>query len=245
MQLMRWMAITALLSAACPVLGQGTKPRPKAADYLAHAEAGPLSLGVEYLIHSLTGREQTLWRGLPGSGSGALRPGERIEVSQGHFALRINGRKEPIPPQAPPFVAASLKYPDWEMRPTLEAGAGIDGGNTWSTFEVPGLVTIEPVYYKSNRLFGATKPISGHAFFLLQREWRRLLGSGCGVPWLQPALAADPIAPDHLYINSYDAFLESADAGRSWKIFGPADGVLGELPAGTFAFSGVRSTVRS
>src|SRR5690348_15348021 len=30
--------------------------------------------------------------------------------------------------------------------------------------------------------------------------------AGAGAPWLQPALAVDPVAPDHLYMNSYDGF---------------------------------------
>jgi len=45
-------------------------------------------------------------------------------VSTSQFTLQVNGKKQMLYPQAVEFVAASLKYPDWETRPRLEAGAG-------------------------------------------------------------------------------------------------------------------------
>jgi hypothetical protein len=116
------MAIAAVMVGAVPALADGTEPKPKAADYPAHAEAGAVALGAEYMVHSFAGRKQTfIARDFlvveVGLFAGA---GERIEVSNGQFALRVN-RKTMLIPQAPSFVAASLKYPDWESRPALEA----------------------------------------------------------------------------------------------------------------------------
>jgi hypothetical protein len=62
-------------------------------------------------------------------------PAKRIEVSQGQFVLAVNGRKQTLRPQAPSVVAASLKYPDWEPRPSLEVGAGV--GNAGVTLGRP------------------------------------------------------------------------------------------------------------
>jgi hypothetical protein len=54
---------------------------------------------------------------------------EPQRVSTGAFTLRLNGKKEALLAQSPNLVAASLKYPDWEYRPHLEARGGTaDGG---------------------------------------------------------------------------------------------------------------------
>lgn len=47
-----------------------------------------------------------------------------ITVSHGHFTLRMNKKKQLLFPQAPAFVAASLKYPEWEQERSLVAVAG-------------------------------------------------------------------------------------------------------------------------
>jgi hypothetical protein len=49
---------------------------------------------------------------------------EEILVSSGHFTLKMNGKRQVLFAQTPAFVAASLKYPDWERRPSLVAQAG-------------------------------------------------------------------------------------------------------------------------
>jgi hypothetical protein len=47
-----------------------------------------------------------------------------IVVSHSQFTLRMNSKKQLLFPQAPAFVAASLRHPDWEMRPNVMAQAG-------------------------------------------------------------------------------------------------------------------------
>jgi len=58
-----------------------------------------------------------------------------IPVSIRQFKLRVNGKRDALEAQSPPFVAASVKYPDWERRPTLVAGGGI--GNAGVIFGPP------------------------------------------------------------------------------------------------------------
>jgi hypothetical protein len=123
---MRRIAIAAVMVGAIPALADGTEPKPKVGDYPAQAQAGAVSLGAEYMVHSFAGSKQTfIARGyLVVEVALIAGAGERIELSNGQFALRVN-RKTVLMPQAPSFVAASLKYPDWESRPALEAAAGV------------------------------------------------------------------------------------------------------------------------
>ncbi|MDX2152506.1 MAG: hypothetical protein SFV54_17330 [Bryobacteraceae bacterium] len=46
-----------------------------------------------------------------------------IEVKMSQFRLRLNG-KEVLPAQPASFVAAAIKYEDWERRPGFEGNAG-------------------------------------------------------------------------------------------------------------------------
>jgi len=122
----RW--VLALLAAG-PLLAQGpygTTPKPKAADYPAHAQAGGVWLGAEYLVRSIPARNQTLVTQDYLVVEVALYPppGQPLVVSDGQFTLRMNGKKQVLHAQAPGFVAASLKYPDWEHRPSLVGYGG-------------------------------------------------------------------------------------------------------------------------
>lgn len=119
-----------LLLLAGTLGAEGTTPKAKAEEYPAQATAGKVSLGAEYLVRSFQGRNRTFVANDYLVIEAAVYPakGEPLLVSSGQFTLRVNGKKRVLFPQAPSFVAASLKYPDWEMRPTLTAGAGV--GNT-------------------------------------------------------------------------------------------------------------------
>jgi hypothetical protein len=50
--------------------------------------------------------------------------GKDLLLFSGHFTLRVNDSKRALMPVPPSFVAASLRYPDWERRPSVVAGAG-------------------------------------------------------------------------------------------------------------------------
>ena len=104
---------------------EGTAPRAKAAEYRTHGELTKVSIGAEYLVHSFSGRNHTFVARDYLVVEVAVYPGpEMVSVRNGHFTLRVNGKKQTLFPQPPGFVAASLKYPDWERRPSLEASAG-------------------------------------------------------------------------------------------------------------------------
>lgn len=116
-----WLLISGLLAA------EVTDPKPSASDYPVHAAAGAISLGAEYMVRSFQGQGQTFVTSDYLVVLVAVYPSrtDPISVSIRQFTLRINGKPKGIEAQSPPFVAASVKYPDWERRPTLVAGGGI------------------------------------------------------------------------------------------------------------------------
>ena len=108
---------------------QGTTPKAKPADYPVHAQLAGYSIAAEYLAHSvpvnggaLDAKDYLVFEI-------AIYPEGRETplVSSGDFTLRINNRKAVLFAQTPGMVAASIKYPDWEVRPSLEATAGVGG----------------------------------------------------------------------------------------------------------------------
>ncbi len=121
--------VAVYLVAAVSVAAAGTDPKPKAAEYPAHAALPKLAIGAEYLVRSFSGHNQTFATQDHLVVEVAVYPaGEKLAVSFGHFGLRINGKKEVLAPVSAGFVAASLKYPDWERRGRLEGIAGTGSG---------------------------------------------------------------------------------------------------------------------
>ena len=122
-------SLVALLLASV-LAAEGTDPKSRATDYPRHATAGRLEIGAEYMVHSFSGGGQTFIAKdyLVVEVALYAPAGERIEISHGQFNLRVNGRKQLLQPQAPAFVAASLKYSDWEYQRSTEVYAGT--GNT-------------------------------------------------------------------------------------------------------------------
>jgi len=132
----------AMLSAVLAAVLQaqsGTTPKASPADY--RGGVAQLSLGAEYMAHSFSGGRQTFIAKDYLVVEVALYPakGERLVVNAGQFSLRVNSKKQALAPQAPEFVAASLKYPDWDTHPQLEAAAGpIILGRPQSVERFPG-----------------------------------------------------------------------------------------------------------
>ena len=52
-------------------------------------------------------------------------PKRDASLAQAQFGLRINGSKSVLRPDSPGFVAASIKYADWERYRGFEATAGL------------------------------------------------------------------------------------------------------------------------
>jgi hypothetical protein len=114
------------LFSLCCAFGQ-TTPKDKVADYPAHAMDGTTGVAAEYLVHSVPAGTQTFIASDYLVMEVAVFPalGEPIEIGTGTFKLRLNGKKEVISSEGPGFVAASVKYPDWEQRKNVEVQGGI------------------------------------------------------------------------------------------------------------------------
>jgi len=118
----------------CFLLAQDAGPRAKASDYPVHVAVSNLEIGAEYLLHSIPSDQGFIIAQdflvievaiFPHGGAATIAPGQ--------FTMRINGKKL-LTPASPGMVAASIKYPDWETRPTatVQAGAG-DGSVIFGT----------------------------------------------------------------------------------------------------------------
>ncbi len=169
----------------------GTTPKPKAADYPAHGRAGDVEIGAEYLVRSVgTGNEMIVVHNCL-TFEVALYPpkGARPDVQPAQFSLRINGKKTLLLPQTPQMAAASLKYPEYEMRPSLEASGGMGdrgviigrqprverfpGDNRPAQTRPPGTATVEGGPSAPEELVveaalpegPAAGPVSGYVYF--------------------------------------------------------------------------------
>jgi len=132
---MRVVAALALLSAFC-LYGE-TEHKDKATDYPFHAMAGKVAIGADYLIHSIPAGDQTLLAKDFLVVEVAVFPAfaQPVTIDGNTFTLRLNGAKVPLASVAPGFVAASLKYPDWEQHPTSQVSGGV--GNAGVTIGPP------------------------------------------------------------------------------------------------------------
>lgn len=128
------MALRLALATGALLLAQvaplGTRPRSRPEEYPVHKQAGNAVLAAEYLVRSFQGRGQSFLAPDYLVVEVAIFPApfQRIKINSGQFSLRINGSKRPLLPQPPFMVAASLRYADWEQRPTVVAGAGTGSG---------------------------------------------------------------------------------------------------------------------
>jgi hypothetical protein len=104
---------------------QGTRNRPQASDYPAHTQAGELAIGAEYLVHSFSGKQSTYVARDHLVVEVGLFPSKEVMISTGHFTLKVNGKKELLFSQSPQFVAAALKWDDWENRRQVQGGVGV------------------------------------------------------------------------------------------------------------------------
>jgi len=132
---MRVFTVLALLSASC--LYSETEHKDKATDYPVHGMVGKVAIGADYLIHSIPAGDQTLLAKDFLVVEVAVFPAfaQPVTIDGNTFTLRLNGAKFPLASSAPGFVAASLKYPDWEQHPTTVASGGV--GNAGVTIGPP------------------------------------------------------------------------------------------------------------
>lgn len=119
-----WLAV-ALISA--PLLLAQTEHKDKATDYPLHTIVGRVAIGADYLIHSIPVGDQTFFAKNYLVVEVAVFPpvADPVRIDGNTFKLRLNGQKLPLTSDAPGFVAASLKFPDWEPHPVASASAGV------------------------------------------------------------------------------------------------------------------------
>jgi hypothetical protein len=102
---------------------RGVPPRAAPGDYQAHATAGTVTIGAEFLGHSIPRPE-----GAPLTNEdyvvveiGFFGPAEaRLKLSVGDFSLRVNEKKVASPAQPFGVLFRSLKDPDWEDANAVE-----------------------------------------------------------------------------------------------------------------------------
>lgn len=102
----------------------------KANEYPAHASWPQFNIGAEYLIHSIPTEVGSIFARDYLVVEVAIYPGKQpVTISSAAFTLRVNGQKSVLFPETSGFVAASLKYPDWEQRPTVVGSVGVGDGS--------------------------------------------------------------------------------------------------------------------
>jgi hypothetical protein len=93
----------------------GMPPRASAADYQANAQAGSVTIGAEFLGHSVPTEQGTLsTEEYVVIETGLFGPADtRVKLSAEDFSLRINGKKA-VPSQPYGLVVRTVKDPEWE-----------------------------------------------------------------------------------------------------------------------------------
>ena len=123
--------LLASIALAAGLHAQGTAPRDQPSGYPVRAELPNMNLAAEYLVHSMpTPKGAIFVQDYLVIEVAAYPKGKQsVTLSSGQFTLRINGRTRALLSQTPGMVAASLKYPDWQQRPTATVEAGVGDGS--------------------------------------------------------------------------------------------------------------------
>jgi len=103
-------------------------PRASASDYQAHAQAGKITIGAEFMGHSIAVPD-----GLYSTEDyvavevGLFGPADApVTVATEDFSLRVNGKKMPLPSLKSTVVLSNLKDPNWEPPAASKSkGSGI------------------------------------------------------------------------------------------------------------------------
>jgi len=120
--------------AAAPKIQKGLPPRANAGEYLAHAQAGSVTIAAEFDRHSVPLPESTLSTedfvvvevGLFGAADA------RLQISAADFSLRINGKKSTLPVEQYAAVFKNLRDPSYDP-PELKAAKEAKSGNGINT----------------------------------------------------------------------------------------------------------------
>lgn len=170
-----------LAQAPAARVGKGIPPRANSGEYLAHGQAGALSIGAEFDEHSVPTPEATLTTedyiavevGLFGA------PGARATVSSTDFSLRINGKKAALPTEQFAMVFRNLRDPSYappelEEAKSSKTGSIGTGANQNDMGATPPVVHIPPAMERAMQLEVANAalpegdrllPVAGVIFF--------------------------------------------------------------------------------
>jgi hypothetical protein len=99
----------------------GLDARPSPADYPMQASTKDMKLGVEYMVRSFLADHTSFSIDDYLLVEIGVFPDREAALDLRRFILRING-KTLLHSQTPGMVAASVKYPDWRIKPSVEAG---------------------------------------------------------------------------------------------------------------------------
>jgi hypothetical protein len=121
-------------------LSKGMPPRVAPTEYQVQAQAGAVTIGAEFMGHSVPTPEHTYSaEDYVVVEAGFFGPaGARTTLSRDDFSLRINGKKIATPSEPYELVFKSLKDPEWqppeteeskESKSSLSTGGGAGGGD--------------------------------------------------------------------------------------------------------------------
>lgn len=116
----------------------GVEVRHSPAEYPVQGAVGDMKVGAEYMVTTFSAEGQSFSIDDHLIVELGIFPQKEANVDARRFALRINGKRI-LMTQTPGMVAASVKYPDWTSKPTLQAEAGpIIVGRTQPVGRFPG-----------------------------------------------------------------------------------------------------------
>lgn len=122
----RTLCIWILLSAAVLVAAE---PARKPQEYPVHARTGNIIIAAENLGPSVPTPSGGIYVNnyivIEVAVFGETKAVRTAELSASHFALRINGSRSVLRPDSAGFVAAAIKYSDWERYRGLEGTVGL------------------------------------------------------------------------------------------------------------------------
>ena len=111
---------------------KGMPPRVAPTEYQAHAQAGSVTIGAEFMGHSIPTPDHTFssedFIVVEAGFFGAA--GANLTLSRDDFMLRITGKKMPLASEPFELVMRSLKDPEWQPPETADKDKGSKGGLT-------------------------------------------------------------------------------------------------------------------
>lgn len=163
---------------------KGMPARASAADYASQATAGSVTIGAEFMGHSVPRVEGpystedyvVIETGFFGA------PGARLNLSTADFSLRVNGKKS-VPSSPYGMVLGSLKDPEWiPPTPPEKSKSGINtGGQNDSGPPPPAHMPIELVramsqYVQQSALPEGDRalPVAGLIFFQFRSKTQNI-----------------------------------------------------------------------